>query len=133
MAGKRKLYVIYMRSQKRSLQNDDELSGTENQIQLSINRLFNPPKNRILTNDQWQTKCKEIVTQIKVAVKFGRIPEKYLTNFFVRNLEDYFIKGIVTKPDYISQFQAVSDYLEEQEHQPDDVQIRDYRELMGDA
>lgn len=119
-----------MKSQKRSLQNDDELTGTENQIQLSINRLFNPPKNRILTESQWWTKCVEIDNQVLIAIKDGRLPRKLMLVNFVRNKRDYLTKGIVTKSDYIRQFQAVSDYLEEQENQPDDARLRDYAEML---
>lgn len=119
-----------MRDQRRSQQNDDELTGTEDQIQLSINRLFNPPKNRVLTIPQWWTKCMEIDNQILIAIKDGRLPRKLLLSHFVRNRHDYITKGIVTKPDYIRQFQAVSDYLEEKEHQPDDVRMREYASMV---
>lgn len=106
------------------------MTGTENQIQLSINRLFNPPKNRILTESQWWTKCVEIDNQVLIAIKDGRLPRKLMLVHFVRNKRDYLTKGIVTKSDYIRQFQAVSDYLEEQENQPDDARLRDYAEML---
>lgn len=122
-----------MKHLKRSIDNDDELTGTENQIQLSINRLLNPPKNRILTMAQWWTKCMEIDNQILIAVKDGRLPKSLLTCHFVRNHRDYFMKGIVTRTDYIRQFQAVSDYLEEKEHQPDDVRLREYASMLEES
>ena len=122
-----------MRFQNLSQQNDEELTGTENQIQLSINRLFNPPKNRVLTIPQWWTKCMEIDNQILIAIKDGRLPKEFLLSHFVRNRRDYLTKGIVTKPDYIRQFQAVSDYLEEKESQPDDVRQREYASMLEDA
>lgn len=123
----------YMRFQKLSKQNDDELTGTENQIQLSINRLFNPPKNRVLTIPQWWSKCMEIDNQILIAIKDGRIPRRFLLRHYVRNRRDHWTKGITPKTDYIRQFQAVSDYLEEQEHQPDDVRLREYASMVEDS
>lgn len=112
---------------------DDDLTGTEDQIRLSISRLFNPPKNRILTMDQWWRKCVEIDNQILAAIKDGRLPKKLMISKFVRNRRDYFKKGLVTKVDHVHQFQAVSDYLQEIESKPDDVRLREYGETMTDA
>ena len=108
----------------------DDLTGTEDQIRLSISRLLNPPKNRILTVEQWWRKCVEIDNQILVAIKDGRLPNKLRLSKHVRNVKDYFTKGLVTKSDHIRQFQVVSDYLQEQETKPDDVRTREYAEMM---
>lgn len=112
---------------------EDFLTGTEDQIRMSIGRLLNPPRNRILTNEQWWGKCMEIDNQILIAIKDGRLPKTLRISNFVRNRRDYFIKGVITKADYIRQFQAVSDYLQEQEEKPDDVRYRDYEKLMEHA
>lgn len=114
----------------RRMHDEDELTGTEDQIRLSISRLLNPPKNRILTVEQWWRKCVEIDNQILVAIKDGRLPKKLMLSKHVRNVRDYLTKGLVTKSDHIRQFQAVSDYLQEQATKPDDVRYRDYEELM---
>jgi hypothetical protein len=112
------------------MHDEDELTGTEDQIRLSISRLLNPPKNRILTVEQWWRKCVEIDNQILVAIKDGRLPKKLMLSKHVRNIRDYLTKGLVTKSDHIRQFQVVSDYLQEQATKPDDVRYRDYEELM---
>lgn len=112
---------------------EDFLTGTEDQIRMSIGRLLNPPRNRILTNDQWWGKCIEIDNQILIAIKDDRLPKELRISNFVRNVRDYFLKGIVTKPDYIRQFQAVSDHLQEQEQQPDEVRHREYKKMMEHA
>lgn len=114
----------------RRMHDEDDLTGTEDQIRLSISRLLNPPKNRILTVEQWWRKCVEIDNQILVAIKDGRLPKKLMLSKHVRNVRDYLTKGLVTKSDHIRQFQAVSDYLQEQATKPDDVRYRDYEELM---
>ena len=114
----------------RRMLDEDFLTGTEDQIRMSIGRLLNPPRNRILTVDQWWAKCMEIDNQILIAIKDKRLPRELRISNFVRNRRDYFLKGIVTKPDYIRQFQAVSDHLQEKEQKPDDVRYREYEEMM---
>ena len=114
----------------RRMDDDDDLTGTEDQIRLSISRLLNPPKNRILTVDQWWKKCVEIDNQILVAIKDGRLPKKLKLSNYVRNLKDYITKGLVTKLDHIRQFQVISDYLQEQATKPDDVRTREYAEMI---
>ena len=110
---------------------DDFLTGTESQLQTSINRLFNPPKNRLLTNEQWWKKCMELDAQIRISIKEGRLPSRFKISNFVADKLGFFLRFTVTREDYISQFQAISDYLEEQENQPDNVRARDYAELIG--
>lgn len=109
---------------------EEFLTGTEDQIRLSIGRLFNPPKNRILTVEQWWKKCVEIDNQILIAIKDGRLPNELKIFNYVRNRRDYVLKGLVTKTDHIRQFQAVSNYLQEKEQKPDDVRYREYEEMM---
>lgn len=115
------------------MDDDDDLTGTEDQIRLSIARLFNPPKNRILTDEQWWRACVKIDVQILVAIKYGRLPKELKLSNFVSNYRDYCSKKLVGKTDFISQFQRVSDYLQEQAKKPDDVRYRDYGETMSNV
>lgn len=117
----------------RQMLDDENLTGTEDQIRLSISRLFNPPKNRILTVEQWWKKCVEIDNQILIAIKDDRLPKKLRISNFVMNKRDYFVKGLITKTDHIRQFQAVSNYLQEKEQKPDGVRYTDYGETMSNV
>lgn len=112
---------------------EEFLTGTEDQIRLSISRLFNPPKNRILTEEQWWKKCVEIDNQILVAIEHERLPKELKISNFVSNYWGYILKKLVGKTDYISQFQEVSDYLANQEQKPDDVRYRDYGKTMSNV
>ena len=119
-----------MKSMRLQSIEDDMLSGTENQLRLSIHRLLNPPRGRVLTVDQWWAKCMEIDNQILIAIKDGRIPNSLRISKYVQNKVDYFLNGIVTRADYVRQFQAVSDYLAEQENKPEDVRYKEYTEMI---
>lgn len=109
---------------------DDFLTGTESQLRISIARLFNPPKNRILTDEQWWKKAFEIDNQIVTAIHEGRLPKHLMISRFVRSHRNFFLKGLISKADFVRQFQAVSDYLQDQENQSDDARMRSYRDII---
>jgi hypothetical protein len=119
------------RQSRNQFPDDDFLTGTETQLQLSIHRLLNPPKNRILTLDQWWRKCMEIDAQIKISIKTGKLPGKFKISNFVKDKQAFFLRFSVCREDYIEQFQAVVDYLEERHSQPDDVRMQDYLDMVG--
>lgn len=115
---------------KHRMNDDDDLTGTEDQIRLSIGRLFNPPKNRILTEKQWWKKCVEIDNQILTAIEHGWLPKEFRLSKSVSNYPGYILKKLVCKTDHIAQFQKVSNYLSDQINPPDDVRARGYMETI---
>lgn len=115
----------------RRISDEEDLTGTEDQIRLSISRLFNPPKNRLLTEEQWWKKCVEIDNQILTAIEHGRLPKELRLSRFVSNYRGFILKKLVGKTDYIAQFQEVSDHLSDQINPPDDVRARGYTETIN--
>jgi len=116
---------------RRMLDDDDPLEGTEDLIRTSIRMLINPPRNRILSQEQWWARCLEIDNMIIIAIKDGRLPKKMDIIHFVRSKVDFLLKGAVSRAEYIRQFETVYDYLTEKEKQPDDWRARSYEELIA--
>ena len=73
----------------------------------------------------------EIDAQIKISIKTGKLPGKFKISNFVKDKEAFFLRFSVSREDYIEQFQAVVDYLEEKHSQPDDVRMQDYADMVG--
>lgn len=73
----------------------------------------------------------EIDAQIKISIKTGKIPGRFKISNFVASKSNFFLRYSVSREDYITQFQAIVDYLEDLHSQPDDVRSKDYAELLG--
>jgi len=110
---------------------EDFLTGTQSQLRKSIDNLINPPRNRLLTTEQWWKKCLEIDAQIKVSIKNGRVPLKFEIAWYVASKKNYINRLAITREDYIRQFQAIADYLDDEDKQPDHVRAQNYRSDKG--
>lgn len=73
----------------------------------------------------------EIDAQIKISIKTGKLPGRFKISNFVSSKANFFLRFSVSREDYITQFQAVVDYLEELHTQPDSVRAKDYADLLG--
>lgn len=106
---------------------ENGLTGVESQLLRIIDQLNCPPKGRTLSPEQWWVKCVTIENKILIAISDGRLPNSLRISRFVRNKYDYWTKGIITRPEYERQFQAVTDYLEEKENPNEEVRAREER------
>ena len=73
----------------------------------------------------------ELDAQVRISIKEGRLPSRFKISNFVADKLGFFLRFTVTREDYISQFQAISDHLEEQENQPYNVREKNYRSDKG--